>query len=348
VTVVVPPYNAGESGGMEYETFFTTDGSSGTLGAVTRFVTVHEFGHGYFMGLLATNEFEEPFLDEGMNELWDDRLLDDERVDVVLPWPVRALGLHLPPLGYWDVERVRGTLRFQADPIAGNSWDRYSSGSYGLIYSRTAIAFHDLEHRLGGDAFARGMRLYYKRWHHRHPSTADLRGALAEGSGQADLVNAWFDEEVYANGPVDDRVVSVESKEVVPEPGIVEEGDQHVDKTSEDVDREIAAGKGTFPWRSVVTVRRYETHVPQQVVVTFEDGRKETRDFPVAERWHRYIFVGPSKVASAQLDPAGEMLLDLNKLDDGRTREGSGSASARWSLEVSHAAQLLLALLVAP
>jgi hypothetical protein len=347
VTVVVPPHNAAESGGMEYETFFTTEGSNGTFGAATRFVTVHEFGHGYFMGLLASNEFEEPFLDEGMNELWDMRLLSDERVDLVLPWPLRALGLHLPPLGYWDFERAQGTQRFQADPIAGNSWDRYSSGSYGLIYSRTATAFRDLEHRLGGDAFARGMRLYYKRWHHRHPSTADLREALAEGSGQADLVNAWFDEEVYANAPVDDRVVTVESKEVVPEPGIVEEGDKHVEKTQEDVDRELAAGKGKFPWRSVVTVRRYAAHVPQRVVVTFEDGHKQTLDFPVAERWHRYTFVDASKVASAQLDPSGEVLLDLNKLDDGRTREDSGSASARWSLEVSHAAQLLLSLLVA-
>jgi len=347
VTVVVPPNNALESGGMEYETFFTTVGSTGMLGAATRFVTVHEFGHGYFMGLLASNEFEEPFLDEGMNDLWDMRSLSAERVDVQLPWPLRVLGLHLPPLGYWDYERAEGTQRFQADPIAANSWDRYSSGSYGLIYSRTATAFHDLEQRLGGDAFARGMRLYYKRWHHRHPSTADLRDALAEGSGQADLVNAWFDEEVYANAPVDDRVVTVESKEVVPEPGIVEEGDKHVEKTAEDAERETEAGKGKFPWRSVVTVRRYAAHVPQQVVVTFEDGSKKTLDFPVAERWHRYTFIDPSKVASAQLDPSGEVLLDLNKLDDGRTREGSSSASARWALEVSDAAQLVLSLLVA-
>jgi len=36
----------------------------------------------------------------------------------------------------------------------------------------------DLEKRLGGDALGRGMKLYYKRWHHRHPGTADLREAL--------------------------------------------------------------------------------------------------------------------------------------------------------------------------
>ena len=58
VTVVVPPFNAIESGGMEYETFFTTVGGLGPpLRQTVPFVTVHEFGHGYFMGLLATNEF---------------------------------------------------------------------------------------------------------------------------------------------------------------------------------------------------------------------------------------------------------------------------------------------------
>ena len=70
---------------MEYETFFTTFGGNGTIGTLVRFVTVHEFGHGYFMGLLASNEFEEPFLDEGMNELWDSRELANDRIVVRLP-----------------------------------------------------------------------------------------------------------------------------------------------------------------------------------------------------------------------------------------------------------------------
>ena len=64
-TCIVPPYNAGEAGGMEYQTIFTGDGvldpAPDTLGAaLVDFVVIHEFGHGYFYGLLASNEFEEP------------------------------------------------------------------------------------------------------------------------------------------------------------------------------------------------------------------------------------------------------------------------------------------------
>ncbi|HEY8089369.1 MAG TPA: M1 family metallopeptidase [Polyangiaceae bacterium] len=361
VTVVVPPFNAMESGGMEYETFFTTIGSNGIFGGATRYVTVHEFGHGYFMGLLASNEFEEPFLDEGMNETWDARMLAAERLQLHLPATLELLGLKVPDLAYWDVERTRGTQRFEADPIAGSSWDRFSSGSYGLVYGRTALVFHDLEKRLGGDAFARGMKLYYRRWHHRHPATADLREALAEGTGQPDLVRQWFDEQVYGRAPVDDRVTTVESREVVPEAGMVGEGADRHERTAEEVAAEIAKTRdawkdshkdakpgdpGPYPFESRVVLRRYAARVPQRLVVMFEDGRKETIAVPAEERWHRYTFQRPSKVKSAQLDPDGDVLLDLDKLDDGRTREGDHTTSTRWSLEVSSAMQLLASLMV--
>ena len=72
VTVVIPPFNATEAGGMEYPTFFTAEGYSevvpNTMSSyLLDFVTIHEFGHGYFFGLLGSNEFEEPMLDEGLN-----------------------------------------------------------------------------------------------------------------------------------------------------------------------------------------------------------------------------------------------------------------------------------------
>ncbi|MGH8370338.1 MAG: M1 family metallopeptidase, partial [Gammaproteobacteria bacterium] len=52
VTAIVPPYNAGEAGGMEYPTFFTTEGldkvTPDTISQyIIDFVTIHEFGHGY-------------------------------------------------------------------------------------------------------------------------------------------------------------------------------------------------------------------------------------------------------------------------------------------------------------
>ena len=369
VTVVVPPFNALESGGMEYETFFTTVGGLGPpLRQIVPFVTVHEFGHGYFMGLLATNEFEEPFLDEGLNEFWDVRMLAGETLQLPAPGPLARLGLRTPRLSYWDLERG-GTQRFQADPIAGNSWDRHSRGSYGLVYSRTAVVFHDLEAQLAPGVLARGFAGYYRRWRFRHPSTADFEQALVEAAGdQAPLVRRWFVEQVYDRSPVDDRVETVEAAEVLPEPGTFVRDGQRLERTQEQADAEIeerrAAFKkahpdpkpgdpGPFPWRSVVQVRRYAAQEPETLVLKFEDGRgreggaPETVPWPAGERWHRFVFERPARIASAQLDPGRAVLLDLNKLDDGRTRERAPLASRRWTLEFKAWAELLLSLLEA-
>lgn len=347
VTVVVPPYNALEAGGMEYETFFTTIGGLGPpwLQAV-RFVTVHEFGHGYFMGLLASNEFEEPFLDEGLNELWDARMLQSTPLRIPAPGLLGKLGLRTPAIGYFDLERA-GTQRFQADPIAGNSWERYSRGSYGLVYARTAMVFHDLESLLGGEVLARGFREYYRRWKDRHPSTADLEAALADVAGaQAERVHRWFAEQVYDRAPIDDRVEMVETQEDLPPPGLqlLPDGARK-ELAQEEIEKEIHKKRpaSPVPWRSVVAVRRYAAHVPQTLLVRFDDGSEETFLWPEGERWHRYLF--DRKVASAQLDPERKFLLDLDKLDDGRTREPSRLASRRWTLEFKAWAELALALL---
>ena len=63
---------------MEYTTIFTSAGSGmvPSFYRLPEMVTVHEFGHAYFMGILASNEFEEPWLDEGVNQYWEQRIMD--------------------------------------------------------------------------------------------------------------------------------------------------------------------------------------------------------------------------------------------------------------------------------
>jgi len=356
MTVIVPPYNATESGGMEYETFFTTIGGGKILDSAVRYVTVHEFGHGYFMGLLASNEFEEPFLDEGMNEWWDTRMLEGEELTFDFGF-IGRLGFHLPPIHLWDFQWLAGSDipgRPLADPIAGNSWHRMSSGTYGAIYPHTALVMHDLEKRLGGDAVARGMKLYYARWHHRHPSAADLREALGDAAPeQRDTIRAWFDEQVYADAVVDDAIDEVSAEEILPEPGRVDKGGAMVERTPAEVDKEIAdkrdafhgdGGAGPFVFRSAVRAQRHGAQVPQTLVVEFTDGKEEKLDWPTGERWHRWVFDRPAKVKQARLDPTGSILLDVNKLDDARMREAHALPGVRWGVEGATWVDILVSL----
>jgi hypothetical protein len=365
LTAVVPPYNASEAGGMEYPTFFTTEGydevTPGTLSQYAiDFVTIHEFGHGYFYGLLASNEFEEPMLDEGLNEYWDQRMLRARGQDIHLTTPgLKRLGF-APSLSGFAVERLAAGLAQPYDPLGQNAWDRYSSSSYGTVYSRTATAMHDLEERLGKEVTERAFREYYRRWHFRHPSVADLRATLAEVSGDPATVDEVFDQYVYGTAHIDDRVASIDSEEVLPPAGSVLADGRHTDGDTaaldEQVDRQRKAwakahpdarpGTGPFPWHSTVSVVREGAPVPQALRVTFADGSQQSLRWNDDRRWARFEFTGPARVVSAELDPQRKIYLDADKLNDSRTAESDGSASRRWSADFAALVQAFFSLLV--
>src|SRR5260370_36574186 len=70
ITVVDRPHCGLGAGGMEYPTFITA-GTAWWIIEGLKFpegVVEHEFGHQYWYGMVATNEFEEAWLDEGINQ----------------------------------------------------------------------------------------------------------------------------------------------------------------------------------------------------------------------------------------------------------------------------------------
>jgi hypothetical protein len=364
-TAVIPPYGADEAGGMEYPTFFTADSTSqvepGTAGRYALdFVTIHEFGHGYFYGILGSNEFEEPMLDEGMNEYWDQRMMRarKEGIDPTPGW-MRKLGINVHLDDVFDFERLAASLTDPADPLGDNSWTRMSSGSYGTVYSRTATVMRQIEDMVGTPAMERGMKLYYERWKYRHPSLADLREALAEGTGKRDIVEATFDSFIYGTGRVDDRVSSIDSHELLPLPGYRMENGKHVllgskelDKTIEDQRKAWKAKhpnakdwEGPFQYQTVVMVRRDAGIVPQTLRVNFADGSHRDMAVTSTGSWQRFKFTGPAKAISAQLDPHNVVHMDQSELNDSRSVEADKRASRRWFGDFATLLQSFFALL---
>jgi hypothetical protein len=364
LTAVVPPFNAAEAGGMEYPTFFTADSflkvKPKTVDEyLLDFVTIHEFGHGYFYGLLASNEFEEPMLDEGLNEYWDDRMLRERGQKVYLTKPFWQFFGVEPPVDAFMLERMFATLRRPSDPLGQNAWDRLSSADYGTVYSRTATAMHDLEERLGKAVTEKAFRQYYATWHFRHPGIADLQATLAAVSGKPDVVAQVFDQYVYGTQRIDDSVTDIVSHEVLPLAGTRMQDGRRVELTSDENDEAVekqreawktshpdaGPGTGPFPWKTVVTVRRDAAPVPQTLKVTFADGSVETVRWDDDRRWARFVFVKPVKGASAELDPERRIYLDSDKLNDSRTVEANHAASHRWGADFAALLQGFYALL---
>jgi hypothetical protein len=78
LTIVDPQQGARGAGGMEYPTLITigSDWLSPAARLSPEGVTVHEFGHQYWYGLVANNEFEEAWLDEGLTTYSTGKVLD--------------------------------------------------------------------------------------------------------------------------------------------------------------------------------------------------------------------------------------------------------------------------------
>ncbi len=364
VTAVVPPFNASEAGGMEYPTFFTAEAYDSVKPKtmdeyMLDFVTIHEFGHGYFYGLLASNEFEEPMLDEGLNEYWDERMLRERGQPLYLTQPVWQFFGVQPAMPVFMLERMFATLSRPSDPLGQNAWDRLSSGDYVTVYTRTATAMHDLEERLGKEVMEKAFKDYYARWHFRHPSIADLQASLSESSGKPDVVAQVFNQYVFGTDRIDDRVSDITSDEVLPLAGTVMKDGRRVEKSSEEneaaIDKQREAwnkahpdakkGTGPFPWKTVVTVWRDGSSVPQTLKVSFADGSTENVRWDDQRRWARFAFTKPAKGVSAELDPAQKIYLDANKLNDSRTVESNHSASNRWGADFAALIQGIYAFL---
>ncbi|MFN7966348.1 MAG: M1 family aminopeptidase [Acidobacteriota bacterium] len=67
IRAIDPQHNARDAGGMEYPTLIVCDARrlAPVKMATPEGVTLHEFGHQYFYGLVGNDEFEQAFLDEG-------------------------------------------------------------------------------------------------------------------------------------------------------------------------------------------------------------------------------------------------------------------------------------------
>jgi len=229
------------------------------------------------------------------------------------------------------------------------------------VYSRTTTAMHDLEERLGKSVMERAMRLYYQRWRFRHPSSADLRAALIDGSGDAKDVNAIFDQYVYGTAHIDDSVTDIDVAEVLPNAGVVMTNGKPIENDQDALDKQSKTQReawekahakpkfedeGPFLWRSTVTVFRDGASLPQRLRITFADGTHEDVSWNDDRRWARFDFVKPAKVVSAELDPPQLGYLDADKLNDSLTTKSNGAASRRWTADFAAALQAFYAALV--
>ena len=338
ITVVDPPWGARGAGGMEYPTLIT----GGTYRMAPRNVqspegvTIHEFGHQYFYGLIATNEFEEPWLDEGFNEYMEDRVVGaaygpNHPVLSVFGWRF-ALGIPMHrPL---DVNRRYFEVA-DDDLLASPSWGFRTRTSYGAhVYSKTALVMATLERLAGTPTMNRALRLYADRWKFRHPTTADWIAAFQEAAG-----GDWrwfFDRTFFSSGVVDYAVESATSTKATPPKGLFETDGRLVEK----VPAALANARG---WESAVVVaRKGDVAMPVEILLRFEGGRTYRSSWDGEGRWKRFRVASGPRLLEAVVDPGERILLDVDRTNNGRLVTADPRAASRWTARATFWMQNIL------
>ena len=303
LTVVDPPWGARGAGGMEYPTFITAGTHLIAPASIQEpeGVTVHEAGHQYFYGLLASNEFEEPWLDEGFNTYMTDRVLKSVYGDphsYLEVFGVRA------PLGI-DVRRpLDDNRRYFAHatdaPLGLPSWKYGSRDAYGaLVYSKTALALATIERLVGTAAMDKALRLYADRWRFRHPRTSDFIAALSEATGGDQ--SRLFDRIFFTSGTVDYAVAEAVTAPSHPPRGLFE----HDGKLAPEPPATLARPKG---WDSrVIVVRRGATSpCRSKCCLRFDGGRVYRSLWDGEARWKSFRVASGPATSSKRSSTRGE------------------------------------------
>jgi hypothetical protein len=310
ITLVDPAPKATGAGGMEYPTLFT----GGTMWwlpkgiYMTEMVTIHEFGHNFWYGMIGSNEFEEAWLDEGFNTYSEIKAMakyygEDQSM-------FNIAGLKISDL---VLQRAQVVASSQLDPVLKNSWEYYSRGSYGInTYSKAGLMLLTLENYLGEDVMSKIMRTYFERWKFKHPASEDFVAVAEEVSGQ-DL-NWFFGQFLNSPDRLDYAIGRIKSEKVKEPEGIFDDQaqEQEMEKSKEERDKEKI-------YRNEVNVlRKGELIFPQEILIRFEEGEEVMEKWDGRERWKRYVYYRPYKLESAQVDPGYKILLDMNFTNNSR------------------------------
>jgi len=183
-------------GGMEYPNI-TVIGDIDDAFSLDMVIT-HEVGHNWFYGILGSNERDFPFMDEGLNSLYEMRYNRAKYPGVKLGQMMgldsarKILGINKIP--YWREHEITYFMSAKANydqPIYTKA-NEFTSFNYGaIVYGKAAIVFDYLREYMGEETFDKAMQFYYEKFKFKHPSPADLLQTLQYFSG-SDL--NWVEE----------------------------------------------------------------------------------------------------------------------------------------------------------
>jgi len=311
---VVDPEPGSAAGGMEYPTFITGDTSWWAPGGIhlLELVLEHEFGHQYWYGMVATNEFEDAWMDEGINSYTEVKVLDS-----ILGKDTSILNMAGITAGERELQRLGYISVADLDPIAQKGYDYATYNSYGgITYGKTASVLLTLEGIIGEDTMAKAMHTYFMKYRFTHPTKEDFLKTIEEVAGK-DL-RWYFNQAVYGSKVMDYEVMRVDYFPV-----------NWYEK------KEMGFGKKenkNAVYRSTVWLHRKEDFtMPVEVEIRFSNGEKIREHWDGQSRWTKFSYEKKAKVESAELDPDHKIQIDRNNFNNSYVVEANPKPTHKLS-----------------
>lgn len=329
LTIVDPPNYGISSAGMEYPTFITAGSFKGIPEGLKLIeqVVIHEFGHQYFMGLLATNEFEEAWMDEGMNTYFETRIMDET-------YGEKKSIIDFPGISIGDFETKRmdyvGSNYIKTAESFRPAWD-YRYSEYGMMsYSKPAVFLTTLEKLIGRKTMDNIFKTYYKRFKFKHPNSQNFIDIVNEivkkehGEKFGKNMNWFFDQVLYGTDICDYKLRKISVKKAKKYVGIFNKNEKLFRNNNENSEKYIS---------KIIIDRKGEIIMPVEILIKFDNGEELLKHWDGKSRTKDFIFERVEKVVSAQIDPEKKILIDVNLNNNSKTLEKNDAGIWKYVLK---------------
>ncbi|MBK7141347.1 MAG: hypothetical protein IPH75_04620 [bacterium] len=295
--LVIVETGIGISGGVEFpQMFWQSDVSSGAYSRFLRSVAIHETLHQWFYGILASNQAEEPWLDESITQYFTELINDAEMGGE--PHNVRFFGF---VASAHSENRLRGYSHLDAMPITRSAVGYTREDYFPVIYGKGPMVIKTIAGLLG-DSAQPFWQEYYRRFLFGYPTESDFVALLNQYPPFAERQNAQ--QFIRIAGAVDYRVEKIES-EAVPD---------------------------SNQYRSKVTLTAiHPLPFPVRLRLAFPtEPYFDTLIIPSPGQ-QLFTVTRAEPVMSAQFDPNGSVAIDSDYLNNSYARNGHGAAFRLFS-----------------
>jgi len=245
-------------------------------------ILIHELTHQWWYGVVASNEAEEAWLDEGFTTYTTSKIMEEEygeKGNLIDFWGIKFSALNLAKWIYLKYPEL--------DRVVKPSWEFVGSSSYGAnVYFKASLVLELLENLIGEEKMETLLKEYYKRYQFKHPKTEDFIKLAEEVSGQK--LDDFFNDWLYGTKTCDYEVRKINSVK-----------------------------KEKIYLTRVELGRNGDIILPVEVLIELENGEKIRKTWDGKDRWFELKLETKTKIRSAILDPGNKIVLDTDVNNNG-------------------------------